>query len=44
MTEKAIGLLESSRGFFLRVEGASIDKRDHASDICGQIGETRSSW
>jgi alkaline phosphatase len=40
MTEKAIGLLENSKGFFLQVEGASIDKRDHASDVCGQIGET----
>ena len=24
----------------LQVEGASIDKRDHAADLCGQIGET----
>ena len=24
----------------LQVEGASIDKRDHAADVCGQIGET----
>jgi alkaline phosphatase len=39
MTEKAIDLLESRKGFFLQVEGASIDKRDHASDVCGQIGE-----
>ncbi len=22
------------------MEGASIDKRDHAADVCGQIGET----
>ncbi|HYD48859.1 MAG TPA: alkaline phosphatase [Terriglobales bacterium] len=29
-----------SPGFFLMVEGASIDKRDHAADPCGQIGET----
>lgn len=28
------------RGFFLQVEGASIDKRDHASNPCEQIGET----
>jgi alkaline phosphatase len=28
------------KGFFLQVEGASIDKRDHAADPCGQIGET----
>ena len=40
MTKKAIQLLENRRGFFLQVEGASIDKRDHASDACGQIGET----
>ena len=39
MTEKAIDLLKNRRGFFLQVEGASIDKRDHASDVCGQIGE-----
>jgi alkaline phosphatase len=40
MTQKAIGLLESRRGFFLQVEGASIDKQDHATNACGQIGET----
>ncbi|GAA2074045.1 alkaline phosphatase [Streptomyces albiaxialis] len=28
------------KGFFLQVEGASIDKQDHAADPCGQIGET----
>ena len=39
MTDKAIDLLENRKGFFLQVEGASIDKRDHASDVCGQIGE-----
>ena len=39
MTKKAIQLLENRRGFFLQVEGASIDKRDHAADVCGQIGE-----
>lgn len=43
-TEKAIDLLGSknrgsNKGFFLQVEGASIDKRAHASDPCGQIGE-----
>ena len=27
-------------GFFLQVEGASIDKQDHAANACGQIGET----
>lgn len=45
MTNKAIDLLSGSqsgkdKGFFLQVEGASIDKRDHAADPCGQIGET----
>ena len=41
MTGKAIDLLKGSeKGFFLQVEGASIDKRDHAADPCGQIGET----
>ncbi|KIE26634.1 alkaline phosphatase [Streptomyces sp. MUSC 125] len=30
----------SHKGFFLQIEGASIDKRDHAADPCGQIGET----
>ncbi|MCP6588536.1 alkaline phosphatase, partial [Klebsiella pneumoniae] len=41
MTEKAIGLLSSNeKGFFLQVEGASIDKQDHAANPCGQIGET----
>lgn len=42
MTKKAIDLLREDRdGFFLQVESASIDKRDHASDLCGQIGETK---
>lgn len=45
MTKKAIDLLSGSakgkdKGFFLQVESASIDKRDHAADPCGQIGET----
>jgi alkaline phosphatase len=45
MTDKAIQLLSTSRpgrtnGFFLQIESASIDKRDHAADACGQIGET----
>jgi len=41
MTRKAIDLLDDDpEGFTLQVEGASIDKRDHAADICGQIGET----
>jgi len=41
MTEKAINLLsKNEKGFFLQVEGASIDKQDHAANPCGQIGET----
>lgn len=41
MTKKAINLLSSNdKGFFLQVEGASIDKQDHAANPCGQIGET----
>jgi alkaline phosphatase len=40
MTTKAIELLENDKGFFLQVEGASIDKQDHSADACGQIGET----
>ncbi len=44
LTTKAIDLLaagsKANKGFFLQVEGASIDKRDHAADACGQIGET----
>lgn len=41
MTVKAIELLKDNRnGFFLQVEGASIDKQDHAANPCGQIGET----
>lgn len=42
MTRKALDLLDtnSRKGFFLQVEGASIDKQDHAADPCGQIGET----
>ena len=45
MTTKALSLLEQKgrgkgKGFFLQVEGASIDKRDHAANPCQQIGET----
>ncbi|MEK6344057.1 MAG: alkaline phosphatase [Curtobacterium sp.] len=43
LTNKSIDLLEqkhAKKGFFLQVEGASIDKQDHAADACGQIGET----
>lgn len=41
MTEKAISLLSpNEKGFFLQIEGASIDKQDHSANPCGQIGET----
>lgn len=45
MTRTSIDLLSGSEhgqrhGFFLQVESASIDKRNHAYDACGQIGET----
>ncbi|WP_440710264.1 alkaline phosphatase [Herbiconiux sp. YIM B11900] len=42
LTDKAIDLLNTGddKGFFLQVEGASIDKQDHAANACGQIGET----
>ncbi|OIH93681.1 alkaline phosphatase [Curtobacterium sp. MCBA15_001] len=44
LTNKSISLLNrpqtNGKGFFLQVEGASIDKQDHAADACGQIGET----
>lgn len=41
MTDKAIQLLSKNKnGFFLQVEGASIDKQDHAANPCGQFGET----
>ena len=39
MTDKAISLLHNNNGFFLQVEGASIDKQNHAANACGQIGE-----
>jgi alkaline phosphatase len=39
LTEKSIDLLDNEDGFVLQVEGASIDKRDHSADACGQIGE-----
>lgn len=39
MTNKAIELLDNKKGFFLQVEGASIDKQDHAANPCKQIGE-----
>jgi alkaline phosphatase/streptomycin-6-phosphatase len=43
MTTKALQLLDGAnpnRAFLLQVEGASIDKQDHAANPCGQIGET----
>ncbi|RJQ67005.1 alkaline phosphatase [Pseudonocardiaceae bacterium YIM PH 21723] len=43
MQRKALSVLnkgKKSAGFFLQVEGASIDKQDHKGDPCGQIGET----
>jgi alkaline phosphatase len=45
MTSKALSVLDqqtkkSKKGFFLQIEGASIDKQDHAANPCGQIGET----
>ncbi|MFG1603909.1 alkaline phosphatase [Actinoplanes sp. NPDC049265] len=45
MAGKALQILDrqtrdSRKGFFLQIEGASIDKQDHAANPCGQIGET----
>ncbi len=42
MSQRAIDLLDSNnrKGFFLQIEGASIDKQDHATNACGQLGET----
>jgi alkaline phosphatase len=42
MTAAALRLLGGMNGpgFFLQVEGASIDKQDHAQNPCQQIGET----
>ncbi|MCY1139949.1 alkaline phosphatase [Actinoplanes sp. Pm04-4] len=45
MASKALNVLDkqtkrSKKGFFLQIEGASIDKQDHAANPCGQIGET----
>ncbi|KFI53822.1 alkaline phosphatase [Bifidobacterium callitrichos] len=44
-TSKSIDLLQKNpngqkNGYFLQVEGASIDKQDHNANACGQIGET----
>jgi alkaline phosphatase len=45
LTRKALSILTAKsagkrHGFFLQIEGASIDKQDHAANPCGQIGET----
>ena len=41
LTSSAIDLLSTNDdGFFLQVEGASIDKQNHEANVCGQIGET----
>ncbi len=40
LLDRSDGTGASSPGFFLQIEGASIDKRNHAADPCGQIGET----
>jgi alkaline phosphatase len=41
MTQKAIDLLkqDNDKGFFLQVESAMVDKQEHASDVCGAIGD-----
>lgn len=39
MTAKAIELLDNKKGFFLQAESAMVDKQEHASDICGAIGD-----
>lgn len=46
MTTKAIRLLDrtphdSRKGFFLQVEGALADKRDHTAEPCHAIGELK---
>lgn len=43
MTERALQVLSHNnhQGFFLMVEGASIDKQAHKRSPCGQIGELR---
>ncbi|GAA3886940.1 hypothetical protein GCM10022405_10680 [Gibbsiella dentisursi] len=41
MTDKAIELLsKNDNGFFLQVEGASIDKQDHAANVIGLTDQT----
>lgn len=43
MTDKALQTLShnNTKGFFLMVEGTSIDKQAHKRNPCGQIGELR---
>ncbi|HEB28596.1 MAG TPA: alkaline phosphatase [Porticoccus sp.] len=43
MTARALQVLSqnNNQGFFLMVEGASIDKQAHIRNPCGQIGELR---
>ncbi len=43
MTGRALQVLShnNNQGFFLMVEGASIDKQAHIRNPCGQIGELR---
>jgi len=43
MTKKALTLLNenNSKGFFLMVEGASIDRQAHFRNPCGEIGEVQ---
>ena len=43
MTKRALQVLHQNndQGFFLMVEGASIDKQAHLRNPCGQIGELR---
>ena len=40
LSARANGQGRGQPGFFLQVESASIDKRDHAAQPCEQIGET----
>lgn len=41
MMTKSIELLSNPNGFFLQAESAMIDKQEHASDICGAIGDLK---
>lgn len=37
MAEKAIGLLENKKGFFLMIEGSTIDSYSHGNDMAGML-------